>query len=207
MTILETGQIGFSCHGDSISGNTLARIFTATGKLTCGDLSRGTIASVKVEGKNDTVVFSSCDSYRLIEVTVAMPNVGEWVAYPIGKELVKASTFVRGKGVPSFIVDDGRVVVTGEKGSVNIDTHFTGEFPNISMLFDYNGNDVIFNPAGVSANGNMLGETMSLMADIVSSNRSDKVGLVDIVRANKRIHLEAKCQGVDIRAVVMPLRK
>ncbi|NBQ48193.1 MAG: hypothetical protein EBU33_07045, partial [Sphingobacteriia bacterium] len=103
MTVIDNVQ-GFTSNPDGVGNNYLAKVLVASGKLASPDISRGIISSVKVQAFGDTVTFTGCDSYRLIEITVDMPNAGEWLALPNGKELAKASSFVKGQTMATFIM-------------------------------------------------------------------------------------------------------
>ena len=202
---------GFTSDPSGVGNNYLAKIMVASGKLASPDLNRGTISSVKIQAFGDTVTFTGCDSYRLIEITVDMPNVGEWVALPNGKELAKASSFVKGQGVATFIVAGDTLVISSGKGSVNVqglNPECHAQYPNVEQLFNY-GNDSSGWPENtVNYNGDLLGETLSLMADIVDhGGKGSTGGHVTIERLVPRAIITAERDGIKVRATLMPLRK
>jgi hypothetical protein len=210
MTAIDNVQ-GFTSNPDGVGNNYLAKIMVASGKLASPDLSRGTISSVKVQAFGDTVTFTGCDSYRLIEVTVDMPNAGEWLALPNGKELAKASSFVKGQGTATFILADNQLVISSGKGSVNVyglnvDIH--GIYPNVDQLFDYGIDASGWPETTVNYNGDLLGETLSLIADIVDhGGKGSTGGHVTIERLVPRAIITAERDGIKVRATLMPLRK
>jgi hypothetical protein len=210
MTVIDNVQ-GFTSNPDGVGNNYLAKVLVATGKLASPDINRGTISSVKVQANGDTVTFTGCDSYRLIEATVDMPNAGEWLALPNGKELAKASSFVKGQGVATFLVAGDTLVISSGKGSVNVqglnvDIH--GIYPNVNQLFDYGIDSSGWPENTVNYNGDLLGETLSLMADIVDySGKGATGGHVTIERLVPRAIITAERDGIKVRATLMPLRK
>lgn len=210
MTAIDNVQ-GFTSSPDGVGNNYLAKIMVASGKLASPDLARGIISSVKVQAFGDTVTFTGCDSYRLIEITVDMPNAGEWLALPNGKELAKASSFVKGQATATFILADNTLVISSGKGSVNVqgfNPNAYGQYPNVNHLFDY-GLDASGWPENtVNYNGDLLGETLSLMSDIVDhGGKGSTGGKVTIERLVPRAILTAERDGIKVRATLMPLRK
>ena len=210
MTVIDNVQ-GFTSNPDGVGNNYLAKIMVASGKLASPDLARGTISSVKVQADGDTVTFTGCDSYRLIEITVDMPNAGEWLALPNGKELAKASSFVKGQGVATFIVAGDTLVISSGKGSVNVqglNPECHAQYPNVEQLFNY-GNDASGWPENtVNYNGDLLGETLSLISDIVDhGGKGSTGGHVTIERLVPRAIITAERDGIKVRATLMPLRK
>ena len=209
MTVIDNVQ-GFTSNPDGVGNNYLAKVLVASGKLASPDLARGTISSVKVQANGDTVTFTGCDSYRLIEVTVDMPNAGEWLALPNGKELAKASSFVKGQGSATFIVAGDTLVISSGKGSVNVqglNPECHAQYPSIVPLFVY-GNDASGWPENtVNYNGDLLGETLSLIADIVDySGKGATGGRVTIERLVPRAIITAERDGIKVRATLMPLK-
>jgi hypothetical protein len=210
MTVIDNVQ-GFTSNPDGVGNNYLAKILVASGKLASPDISRGTISSVKVQAFGDTVTFTGCDSYRLIEVTVDMPNVGEWLALPNGKELAKASSFVKGQSTATFILADNQLVISSGKGSVNVqglNVDIYGIYPNVDQLFDYGIDGSGWPESTVNYNGDLLGETLSLIADIVDhGGKGSTGGHVTIERLVPRAIITAERDGIKVRATLMPLRK
>jgi len=209
MTAIDNVQ-GFTSNPDGVGNNYLAKIMVASGKLASPDITRGTISSVKVQAFGDTVTFTGCDSYRLIEITVDMPNVGEWLALPNGRELAKASSFVKGQTTATFILADSQLVISSGKGSVNVqglNPYGHAEYPNVARLFTW-GNDASGWPENtVNYNGDLLGETISLMADIVDyGGKGSAGGRVTIERLVPRAIITAERQGIKVRATLMPLK-
>ena len=202
---------GFTSDPDGVGNNYLAKVLVASGKLASPDLARGTISSVKVQAFGDTVTFTGCDSYRLIEVTVDMPNAGEWLALPNGKELAKASSFVKGQGTATFILADNQLVISSGKGSVNVqglNVDIYGIYPNVDQLFDYGIDGSGWPESTVNYNGDLLGETLSLIADIVDhGGKGATGGHVTIERLVPRAIITAERDGIKVRATLMPLRK
>lgn len=208
MTAIDNVQ-GFTSNPEGIGNNYLAKIMVASGKLASPELNRGNISSVKVQAYGDTVTFTGCDSYRLIEVTVDMPNAGEWLAFPNGKELAKASSFVKGQGLATFIVAGDTLVISSGKGSVNVQgLNVDTIYPNVDQLFDYRIGETGWPETTVNYNGDLLGETISLIADIVNYyGKGATGGLVTIERLVPRAILTAERDGIKVRATLMPLRK
>jgi hypothetical protein len=210
MTAIDNVQ-GFTSNPDGVGNNYLAKVLVASGKLASPDISRGTISSVKVQAFGDTVTFTGCDSYRLIEVTVDMPNAGEWLALPNGKELAKASSFVKGQGTATFILADNQLVISSGKGSVNVqglNVDIYGIYPNVDQLFDYGIDGSGWPESTVNYNGDLLGETLSLIADIVDhGGKGATGGHVTIERLVPRAIITAERDGIKVRATLMPLRK
>jgi hypothetical protein len=210
MTVIDNVQ-GFTSNPDGVGNNYLAKIMVASGKLASPDLSRGTISSVKVQAFGDTVTFTGCDSYRLIEVTVDMPNAGEWLALPNGKELAKASSFVKGQGTATFILADNQLVISSGKGSVNVyglNPNSHAQYPNVEQLFTVGSIGQLWPDGSVNYNGDLLGETLSLIADIVDhGGKGSTGGHVTIERLVPRAIITAERDGIKVRATLMPLRK
>jgi hypothetical protein len=210
MTAIDNVQ-GFTSNPDGVGNNYLAKIMVASGKLASPDLSRGTISSVKVQAFGDTVTFTGCDSYRLIEVTVDMPNAGEWLALPNGKELAKASSFVKGQGTATFILADNQLVISSGKGSVNVhglNPNGHALYPNVEQLFTVGSIGQLWPDGSVNYNGDLLGETLSLIADIVDHDgKGSTGGHVTIERLVPRAIITAERDGIKVRATLMPLRK
>jgi len=209
MTAIDNVQ-GFTSNPDGVGNNYLAKVLVASGKLASPDINRGTISSVKVQAYGDTVTFTGCDSYRLIEVTVDMPNAGEWLALPNGKELVKASSFVKGQSTATFIVAGDTLVISSGKGSVNVqglNVDIYGIYPNVDQLFDH-GIDASGWPENtVNYNGDLLGETLSLIADIVNYfGKGATGGRITIERLVPRAIITAERDGIKVRATLMPLK-
>lgn len=209
MTVIDNVQ-GFTSNPDGVGNNYLAKIMVASGKLASPDISRGTISSVKVQAFGDTVTFTGCDSYRLIEVTVDMPNAGEWLALPNGKELAKASSFVKGQTTATFILADNQLVISSGKGSVNVqglNPYGHAEYPNVARLFTWDNDASGWPENTVNYNGDLLGETLSLMSDIVDyGGKGSTGGKVTIERLVPRAILTAERQGIKVRATLMPLK-
>ena len=210
MTAIDNVQ-GFTSNPDGVGNNYLAKIMVATGKLASPDINRGTISSVKVQAFGDTVTFTGCDSFRLIEATVDMPNAGEWLALPNGKELAKASSFVKGQGTATFILADNQLVISSGKGSVNVyglNPNNHSAYPNVEQLFTVGSIGELWPAGSVNYNGNLLGETLSLMADIVDhGGKGSTGGHVTIERLMPRAIITAERDGIKVRATLMPLRK
>lgn len=210
MTAIDNVQ-GFTSSPDGVGNNYLAKIMVASGKLASPDLNRGNISSVKVQAYGDTVTFTGCDSYRLIEVTVDMPNAGEWLALPNGKELAKASSFVKGQGTATFILADSQLVISSGKGSVNVqglNPNNHSVYPNVEHLFDYGNDSSGWPESTVNYNGDLLGETLSLISDIVDhGGKGSAGGHVTIERLVPRAIITAERDGIKVRATLMPLRK
>jgi hypothetical protein len=210
MTAIDNVQ-GFTSNPDGVGNNYLAKILVAAGKLASPNLARGTISSVKVQAFGDTVTFTGCDQYRLIEVTVDMPNAGEWLALPNGKELAKASSFVKGQGTATFILADNQLVISSGKGSVNVhglNPYNHSEYPNVEQLFTVGSIGELWPAGSVNYNGNRFGETLSLIADIVDQGGKDSTGgHVTIERLMPRAIITAERDGIKVRATLMPLRK
>jgi hypothetical protein len=210
MTVIDNVQ-GFTSNPDGVGNNYLAKIMVASGKLASPDLARGTISSVKVQAFGDTVTFTGCDSYRLIEVTVDMPNAGEWLALPNGKELAKASSFVKGQGTATFILADNQLVISSGKGSVNVyglNPNGHALYPNVEQLFNYGNDSSGWPESTVNYNGDLLGETLSLISDIVDhGGKGSTGGHVTIERLVPRAIITAERDGIKVRATLMPLRK
>lgn len=210
MTAIDNVQ-GFTSNPDGVGNNYLAKVLVASGKLASPDINRGTISSVKVQANGDTVTFTGCDSYRLIEVTVDMPNAGEWLALPNGKELAKASSFVKGQGTATFILADSQLVISSGKGSVNVyglnpDNH--SAYPNVEQLFTVGSIGELWPDGSVNYNGDLLGETLSLISDIVDhGGKGSTGGHVTIERLVPRAIITAERDGIKVRATLMPLRK
>ena len=202
---------GFTSDPSGVGNNYLAKIMVASGKLASPDLNRGTISSVKIQAFGDTVTFTGCDSYRLIEITVDMPNVGEWIALPNGKELAKASSFVKGQGTATFILADNQMVISSGKGSVNVyglNPNNHSAYPNVEQLFTVGSIGELWPAGSVNYNGDLLGETLSLMADIVDhGGKGSTGGHVTIERLVPRAIITAERDGIKVRATLMPLRK
>ena len=201
---------GFTSDPSGVGNNYLAKIMVASGKLASPDLNRGTISSVKIQAFGDTVTFTGCDSYRLIEITVDMPNVGEWIALPNGKELAKASSFVKGQEVVTFIVADNHLVISSGKGSVNVqglNPDVQSAYPNVERLFTWDNDGSGWPETTVKYNGDLLGETITLMADTVAYvGKGFDGGHVTIERLVPRAILTAERYGVKVRATLMPLK-
>jgi hypothetical protein len=210
MTAIDNVQ-GFTSNPDGVGNNYLAKIMVASGKLASPDINRGTISSVKVQAFGDTVTFTGCDSFRLIEATVDMPNAGEWLALPNGKELAKASSFVKGQGTATFILADNQLVISSGKGSVNVyglNPNNHSAYPNVEQLFTVGSIGELWPAGSVNYNGDLLGETLSLMADIVDhGGKGSTGGHVTIERLVPRAILTAERDGIKVRATLMPLRK
>ena len=202
---------GFTSSPDGVGNNYLAKIMVATGKLASPDINRGTISSVKIQAFGDTVTFTGCDSFRLIEATVDMPNAGEWLALPNGKELAKASSFVKGQGTATFILADSQLIISSGKGSVNVyglNPNNHSAYPNVEQLFTVGSIGELWPDGSVNYNGNLLGETLSLMADIVDQGgKGSAGGHVTIERLVPRAIITAERDGIKVRATLMPLRK
>ena len=210
MTAIDNVQ-GFTSNPDGVGNNYLAKVLVASGKLASPDINRGTISSVKVQAFGDTVTFTGCDSYRLIEVTVDMPHAGEWLALPNGKELAKASSFVKGQGTATFILADSQLVISSGKGSVNVyglNPNNHSVYPNVEQLFDYGNDSSGWPESTVNYNGDLLGETLSLISDIVDhGGKGSTGGHVTIERLVPRAIITAERDGIKVRATLMPLRK
>jgi hypothetical protein len=208
MTAIDKVQ-GFTSDPQGVGNDYLARVFILAGKVACQDHGMGILASVKVQATGDSVIFTGCDKYRLVEITVDMPQVGEWLVYPNGKELVKAASMVKGQGTVSFIADsDGKVTVSSNKGSVNI-TGFgvNNTYANVALLFDYSTKPDKWPVAGIGYNGDLLGETLSLMSDLVGSKRKGSdAGKVTIDRLLPHASLTAEREGISVRAILMPMK-
>ena len=209
MTAIDNVQ-GFTSNPDGVGNNYLAKIMVASGKLASPDLNRGTISSVKVQAFGDTVTFTGCDSYRLIEITVDMPNAGQWLALPNGKELAKASSFVKGQSAATFILADSQLVISSGKGSVNVqglNPNNHSAYPNVEQLFTVGSIGELWPDGSVNYNGNLLGETLSLMSDIVDyGGKGSTGGKVTIERLVPRAILTAERDGIKVRATLMPLK-
>lgn len=209
MTAIDNVQ-GFTSNPDGVGNNYLAKIMVASGKLASPDISRGIISSVKVQGLGDTVTFTGCDSYRLIEITVDMPNAGEWLAFPNGKELAKAATYVKGQSTATFIMAGDTLVISSGKGSVNVqglNPNGHGLYPNVDQLFNYGIDSDGWPENTVNYNGNLLGETLSLISDIVDhGGKGATGGKVTIERLVPRAFITAARDGIKVRATLMPLK-
>jgi len=209
MTVINNVQ-GFTSNPDGVGNNYLAKIMVASGKLASPDISRGIISSVKVQAYGDTVTFTGCDSYRLIAVTVDMPNAGEWLAFPNGKELAKASSFVKGQGTATFILADNQLVISSGKGSVNVyglNPNGHALYPNVEQLFNYGNDSSGWPESTVNYNGDLLGETLSLISDIVDhGGKGATGGKVTIERLVPRAFITAARDGIKVRATLMPLK-
>ena len=210
MTAIDNVQ-GFTSNPDGVGNNYLAKVLVATGKLASPDINRGTISSVKIQAFGDTVTFTGCDSFRLIEATVDMPNAGEWLALPNGRELAKASSFVKGQGTATFILADSQLIISSGKGSVNVyglNPYGHAEYPNVARLFTWDNDASGWPENTVNYNGDLLGETISLMADIVDQGgKGSAGGHVTIERLVPRAIITAERDGIKVRATLMPLRK
>ena len=210
MTAIDNVQ-GFTSNPDGVGNNYLAKVLVASGKLASPDINRGTISSVKVQAYGDTVTFTGCDSYRLVEITVDMPNAGEWLALPNGKELAKASSLVKGQGTATFILADNQLVISSGKGSVNVyglNPNGHALYPNVEQLFNYGNHGSGWPESTVNYNGDLLGETLSLISDIVDhGGKGSTGGHVTIERLVPRAIITAERQGIKVRATLMPLRK
>jgi len=208
MTAIDN-MAGFTSDPQGVGNDYLARVFILAGKTASQDMARGILTSVKVQATGDTVIFTGCDTYRLVEITVDMPNVGEWLVFPNAKELVKSASMVKGQGTVSFIADsDGKVTVSGAKGSVNI-TGFgvNNTYANVAPLFDYSTKPEKWPVASVKVNGDLLGETMSLMSDLVDyKGRGSTGGAVTIDRLLPHVSLTAEREGISVRAILMPMK-
>ncbi len=209
MTVINNVQ-GFTSNPDGVGNNYLAKIMVASGKLASPDISRGIISSVKVQAFGDTVTFTGCDSFRLIEATVDMPNAGEWLALPNGKELAKASSFVKGQGTATFILADSQLVISSGKGSVNVyglNPNGHALYPNVEQLFNYGNDSSGWPESTVNYNGDLLGETLSLISDIVDhGGKGATGGKVTIERLVPRAFITAARDGIKVRATLMPLK-
>lgn len=208
MTALDN-MAGFTSDPQGVGNDYLARVFILAGKVACQDQAMGILASVKVQATGDTVIFTGCDKYRLVEITVDMPQVGEWLVFPNGKELAKASSLVKGQSHVIFMAgDDGKVTVSSNKGSVNI-TGFgvNNTYANVALLFDYAKYPDKWPVASVKFNGDLLGETMSLMSDLVDYKGKGAIGGgVTIDRLLPHISMTADREGISVRAILMPTR-
>jgi hypothetical protein len=210
MTALDNVQ-GFTSDPQGVGNDHLARVFILAGKVACQDQAMGILASVKVQATGDTVIFTGCDKYRLVEITVDMPQVGEWLVFPNGKELAKASSLVKGQSHVIFMAgDDGKVTVSSNKGSVNVNGALwseVGGYPAVDYLFEYAGDDDKWPIAGIGYNGDLLGETLSLMSDLVANKGKGAIGgKVTIDRLVPRVSLTAEREGISVRAVLMPMK-
>ena len=208
MTALDNVQ-GFTSDPQGVGNDYLARVFILAGKVASQDQAKGIFSSVKVQATGDSVIFTGCDTYRLVEITVDMPQVGEWLVYPNGKELAKASSMVKGQSHVIFMADsDGKVTVSSNKGSVNI-TGFgvNNTYANVALLFDYAKYPDRWPVASVKFNGDLLGETLSLMSDLVDyRGRSSTGGAVTIDRLLPHVSLSAEREGISVRAILMPMK-
>ena len=208
MTALDN-MAGFTSDPQGVGNDYLARVFILAGKTASQDMARGILTSVKVQATGDSVIFTGCDTYRLVEITVDMPQVGEWLVYPNGKELAKAASMVKGQSHVIFMADsDGKVTVSSNKGSVNI-TGFgvNNTYANVAPLFDYAKYPDKWPVASVKFNGDLLGETMSLMSDLVDyKGKGATGGGVTIDRLLPHISMTAEREGISVRAILMPTR-
>ena len=208
MTAIDNVQ-GFTSDPQGVGNDYLARVFILAGKVASQDMAKGIFSSVRVQATGDSVIFTGCDTYRLVEITVDMPQVGEWLVYPNGKELAKASSMVKGQSHVIFMADsDGKVTVSSNKGSVNI-TGFgvNNTYANVALLFDYAKYPDRWPVASVKFNGDLLGETLSLMSDLVDyRGRSSTGGAVTIDRLLPHVSLSAEREGISVRAILMPMK-
>lgn len=207
MTALDNGQ-GFTSDPQGVGNDYLARVFILAGKVASQDQAKGIFSSVKVQATGDSVIFTGCDTYRLVEITVDMPQVGEWLVYPNGKELVKASSMVKGQSHVIFMANGDLITVSSNKGSVNIagfNAHSV--YANVALLFDYAKYPDKWPVASVKYNGDLLGETLSLMSDLVDYRGKGAIGGgVTIDRLLPHISLTAEREGISVRAILMPTR-
>jgi hypothetical protein len=207
MTTLDNVQ-GFTSDPQGVGNDHLARVFILAGKVASQDLVRGILSSVKVQATGDSVIFTGCDTYRLVEITVDMPQVGEWLVYPNGKELAKASSMVKGQSHVIFVANGDLITVSSNKGSVNIagfNAH--SDYANVAPLFDYANKPDKWPVASVKFNGDLLGETMSLMSDLVDYKGKGAIGGgVTIDRLLPHISMTAEREGISVRAILMPTR-
>ena len=207
MTAIDNVQ-GFTSDPQGVGNDYLARVFILAGKVASQDQVRGILASVKVQATGDSVIFTGCDTYRLVEITVDMPGVGEWLAYPNGKELVKAASMVKGQSHVIFMANGDLITVSSNKGSVNI-TGFNEhcDYANVAPLFDYAKYPDKWPVASVKFNGDLLGETLSLMSDLVDYRGKGAIGGgVTIDRLLPHVSLTADREGISVRAILMPTR-
>ena len=208
MTAIDNVQ-GFTSDPQGVGNDYLARVFILAGKVASQDMAKGIFSSVRVQATGDSVIFTGCDTYRLVEITVDMPQVGEWLVFPNAKELVKSASMVKGQGTVSFIADsDGKVTVSSAKGSVNVTgCGFNNTYPNVDLLFDYSTKPEKWPVASVKVNGDLLGETLSLMSDLVDyKGRSSTGGAVTIDRLLPHVSLTAEREGISVRAILMPMK-
>lgn len=207
MTALDNVQ-GFTSDPQGVGNDYLARVFILAGKVASQDQAKGIFSSVKVQATGDSVIFTGCDTYRLVEITVDMPQVGEWLVYPNGKELVKAASMVKGQSHVIFMANGDLITVSSNKGSVNIagfNAHSV--YANVALLFDYAKYPDKWPVASVKFNGDLLGETLSLMSDLVDYRGKGAIGGgVTIDRLLPHISLTAEREGISVRAILMPTR-
>tara|TARA_R110000868_G_scaffold306619_1_gene567831 strand:+ start:2128 stop:2751 length:624 start_codon:yes stop_codon:yes gene_type:complete len=207
MTALDNVE-GFTSDPQGVGNDYLARVFVLAGKVASQDMAKGIFSSVRVQATGDSVIFTGCDTYRLVEITVDMPQVGEWLVFPNGKELAKASSMVKGQSHVIFMANGDLITVSSNKGSVNVagfDPHTS--YANVALLFDYAKYPDKWPVAGIGYNGDLLGETLSLMSDLVGSKRKGSdPGKVTIDRLLPHVSLTAECEGISVRAILMPMK-
>lgn len=207
MTALDNVQ-GFTSDPQGVGNDYLARVFILAGKVASQDQGMGILAGVKVQATGDSVIFTGCDKYRLVEITVNMPQVGEWLVYPNGKELAKASSMVKGQSHVIFVANGDLITVSSNKGSVNV-AGFNSDntYPDVAQLFDYANKPDKWPVASVKYNGDLLGETMTLISDLVGSKRKGSdPGKVTIDRLLPLISMTAEREGISVRAILMPMK-
>ena len=207
MTAIDNVQ-GFTSDPQGVGNDYLARVFILAGKVASQDMAKGIFSSVRVQATGDSVIFTGCDSYRLVEITVDMPQVGEWLVYPNGKELAKAASMVKGQSHVIFMANGDLITVSSNKGSVNIagfNAHC--DYANVAPLFDYAKYPDKWPVASVKFNGDLLGETLSLMSDLVDyKGRSSTGGAVTIDRLLPHVSLSVEREGISVRAILMPMK-
>lgn len=199
---------GFTSDPQGVGNDYLARVFVLAGKVACQDQAKGIFSSVKVQATGDSVIFTGCDTYRLVEITVDMPQVGEWLVYPNAKELVKSASMVKGQSHVIFVANGDLITVSSNKGSVNIAGFgVNNTYANVALLFDYAKYPDKWPVASVKFNGDLLGETLSLMSDLVDYRGKGAIGGgVTIDRLLPHISMTAEREGISVRAILMPMK-
>jgi hypothetical protein len=82
------------------------------------------------------------------------------------------------------------------------------EYPNVEQLFTVGSIGELWPDGSVNYNGELLGETLSLIADIVDhGGKGSTGGHVTIERLVPRAIITAERDGIKVRATLMPLRK
>lgn len=197
---------GFTSNAQGIGNDCLAKIFTLAGKIANQGPGFSILTSVRVQATGNSVIFTATDGHRLVQIECDMPECGEWVCYPVGKELAKAASLIRGQLSVGFTIDANYpyVVVSTDKGSVRIKCCVEGKYPNVDAVLDYSSIRQNWPDRDIKFNGSLLGQTLTLVSDLIDPKSG---GVVTVDRLLPHFSVTAERAGISVRAILMPVTK